>query len=203
MRAIAAAEGYAFSASPPYQILRTPSLTFAEICRITAIARLLDLFFNSGRFAASLVLVGQKAPLADFFDQCARRYETDETPAGSGRQTNHDLFWRLAEPFAGKEWREELRDALCFDFCRHELPTAGRLPAFFPGIGSGGEWGKGAESVAARGLEIAPGSRVRTFTRRFMRDYTRLPWGEGPATLSFVHVSAPGMGLRVYVRRTG
>lgn len=203
MRTIAAAEGYAFSSTPPYQILRTPSLTFAEICRITAIARLLDLFFNNGRFAASLALVARHAPLADFFDHCARLYEKDESLADLSRQGSHGLFWRLAECFAGEEWLEELRDALCFDFCRHELPPAGRLPAFFPGNGREGEWGKGLESGAVEGLAIVPGSRVRTFTRPFARDYTRFPWDEGAATLTFVHVSAPGLGLRVYVRRTG
>jgi anaerobic magnesium-protoporphyrin IX monomethyl ester cyclase len=203
MRAIAATEGYAFSATPPYQILRTPSLTFAEIGRITAIARLLDLFFNSGRFAAALELVRLKAALADFFDHCARRHETDDTLAELGRQGSHELFWHFAECFAGEEWREELRDALCFDFCRHEVPAAGRLPAFFAGNGQAGTWGKGEDSELLRGLEIAPGSRVRTFTRRFVRDYTHRLREEGPATLTFVYASAPGMGLRVYVRRTG
>ncbi len=203
MRTIAAAEGYAFSATPPYQILRTPALSFTEICRITAIARLLDIFFNSGRFGASLALLALKAPLAGFFDHCARLSEKDETLAEFSRQGSHEFFWRFAEGFAGEGWREELRDALCFDFCRLEIPAAGRLPAFFPDNGKAGDWGKGQENEMVRDLEIAPGSRVRTFTRRFVRDYTRTPWGEEETTLSFIHASAPGKGLRVYVRRTG
>ncbi|WP_279384592.1 DUF4080 domain-containing protein [Geotalea toluenoxydans] len=47
MRKIADSEGYAYSAAPPYKILRTPWLTYGDICRIELISRLVDLLYNS------------------------------------------------------------------------------------------------------------------------------------------------------------
>ena len=69
MRRIAAEEGYAYAATPPYKILRTPSLSFEEIGRIEDISRLLDLIANSGRFPVFLRAVAREMPLSSFFDQ--------------------------------------------------------------------------------------------------------------------------------------
>ena len=44
-----------------------------------------------------------------------------------------------------------------------------------------------------------PGSRVRTFAARFIKDYSVTPRAEGPVTLIFVYVSTPGAGLKVSV----
>ena len=54
MREIARRLNYRYSDSPPYTILVTPWLTYEDICRVENIGRLLDLFYNQGRFAASL-----------------------------------------------------------------------------------------------------------------------------------------------------
>ncbi len=48
-------------------------------------------------------------------------------------------------------------------------------------------------------MEIAVGSRVRTFSMAFERDYRGTPWGEEAVELLFVYVSAPGKGVRVEV----
>ena len=72
MRRIARDEGYRFSDTPPYKILSTPWLSFAEIGRIEAISRLIDLFLNSGRFGATLAELARTAPLARIFDKLAR-----------------------------------------------------------------------------------------------------------------------------------
>jgi len=201
MRRIAAAQGYAFSDAPPYQILHTPWLSFADVCRIVSIARLLDLFFNSGRFTAALAFVARTAPLARFFDHCARCCAELPGEPEAGRHGVYELFRRCGETFVGDEEREDLGDVLAFDFCCREYPAAGSLPSFLAVGSGGGKWGKGKE--ADPGVEAAPGSRVRTYTRTFGRDYTVTPWGKGHVVLTFVYVSAPGEGLRIFVRRTG
>ncbi|MDD2335425.1 MAG: hypothetical protein PHD01_02485, partial [Geobacteraceae bacterium] len=49
------------------------------------------------------------------------------------------------------------------------------------------------------GVNKPPGSRVRTFTVRFSKDYRTIPPIPGLIDLIFVYVSALGRGLRVEI----
>jgi hypothetical protein len=57
--------GLRFSPAPPYEILATSTLGFAELQRIRRLARCVDLFRNSGRFPAGLQLLTGTRP-SDF-----------------------------------------------------------------------------------------------------------------------------------------
>jgi len=199
MRGIAAKENYAFSASPPYKILHTPWLTFAEIRRIEGVSRLVDLFFNSGRFATTLTRIAEAQSLAEFFAGAAEYWESAEIPAGLSQPALFEALWRCAgRLLAGREL-EEVRDTLCFDFCLVQCPSGKALPAFF--AGEENTLAKDRRDDILGRLEIAAGSRVRTFSMGFGRDYRSMPWGEGRVELLFVYIAAPGKGLRVEVEK--
>jgi anaerobic magnesium-protoporphyrin IX monomethyl ester cyclase len=201
IRRIADAENYAYSAAPPYKILRTPWLSFAEICRIETIGRLLDLIFNGGKFRTFLAAVGTALPLSDFFAAAAAYWEEAELPPHLSQSALFDAAWRFTNDFMQEPQREAFRDALTFDFCLADYPAAGRCPDFFGDEGKQEQKGREREEIAslAQRLGIAAGSRIRTFSRSFARDYRSTPWGEGQVELKFVYISAPGKGLEVKV----
>jgi anaerobic magnesium-protoporphyrin IX monomethyl ester cyclase len=202
MRRIAEEEGYAYSASPPYRILRTPWLSFEEINRIEAIARLLDLYYNSGRFAATLAALARSAPLARIFADMATFRESVDQEAGRSLAALFEALWDFAGGLTAGEERERLREALCYDYCLAEYPAAGRLPRFFPEGGATMEVGEVREKRAdlARRLGINAGSRVRTFGWRFSVDPRRSPEETGEITLLFVYISTPGKRFEVRVQ---
>jgi len=201
MAAIAVREGYAFSATPPYTILRTPALSFDEIGHIEEISRLLDLYLNSGRFCRSLAALENQLPLADYFDRMA--HFTKKQP-GSGQTSLKGLFeqmWHFGRDILDPEATSAFRDALSYDFCLGEYPTTGILPSFFAE-----DWQKIRDSLPRQTIEAIlsnvekpSGSRVRTFTAAFRKDYRTTPATAGPVDLVFVYVATPGQGLRVEV----
>jgi anaerobic magnesium-protoporphyrin IX monomethyl ester cyclase len=201
MRKIAAEENYAFSAAPPYKVLRTPTLSFSDICRIETVSRLMDLVCNSGKFRTALTLAAQTHPLSRFFAAAAQYWEVAVLPPCLSQTALFEAIWQFTEGFLPAGEHEGFRDALCFDFCLAEYPAAGRLPAFFAGDGNTGRHGKDKDMDAAlkQQLGIAAGCRVRTYRQGFARDYRSVPWIEGPVELLFVYVSAPGRGLSVDV----
>ena len=201
MRRIARESRYAYSSAPPYTVLRTPWLSFEEIGRLTTCARLLDLYYNSGTFAVTLQAIAAAMPLAAFFSAFAPFWD-------EGTQLPHlspgTLFQRLWQ-FSLESWPEllpTLRDTLRFDFCLNS-PQAGALPEFLRAGEPAGarEPGRPPLPELARRLAIPAGSRVRTCTATFLRDYSRTPWEAGPVTLTFVHVTTPGKGESVTVLR--
>jgi anaerobic magnesium-protoporphyrin IX monomethyl ester cyclase len=201
MRKIAAEENYAYSSAPPYKVLRTPWLSFAEICRIETISRLIDLIYNSGKFRTVLTRIAETLPLSRFFATAAKQWEDTETLPNLSQPELFETLWRCAAGFLAERELAEFRDALCFDFCLADYPVTARLPGFFAGDGNPGRHGKEKEMSTGlkQQLGIAVGSRVRTFKHVFAKDYRGVPWIEGPVELLFVYISAPGRGLRVEV----
>lgn len=154
MRKIAAEEGYAFSDAPPYKILRTPWLSFAEIGRVETISRLLDLFYNSGRFAATLTVLAGFTPLARFFAAFAR-FREDEGVAGHLSLTAlFEALWAFTREFVPAPLAENVRDALRYDYCCAEYPGTGRFPGFFQEKDEGERRGKIDTGEVAKGLGI-------------------------------------------------
>jgi radical SAM superfamily enzyme YgiQ (UPF0313 family) len=198
MRTIAVEEGYLFSDTPPYRILQTPWLSFEEIARIEAIARLLDLYLNSGRFAASLAALASTAPLAKVFHRLALSGGYRDLETGKSPGVLFDELWRFGETAVTGDNREMLREALCFDYCLADYPVAGKLPRFFRE--SDGRRGGGAGPAdLARRLGVGKDCRLRTFGHRFTRD-PRTPAAAGSAReLLFVYITRPGQRLEVRV----
>jgi anaerobic magnesium-protoporphyrin IX monomethyl ester cyclase len=194
MRSIARKERYAYSEAAPYKVLHTPWLSFAEIRRIEGISRLLDLLYNSGRFATSLEELGSDAPLSEVFAAAAEFFEAEEIASNLSLPMLFEALWRFAGTRRAEAALERLRDALCFDLCLTGYP-GGNTPSFFESNVEKGERGAPAGIAAAR-----KGERVRYYRRQFARDYREKPWAEGGTELTFVYRSAPGEGLQVEVR---
>jgi anaerobic magnesium-protoporphyrin IX monomethyl ester cyclase len=203
MRKIAAEEKYAFSAAPPYKVLATPWLSFAEICRIETVSRLLDLIYNSGKFRTTLTLLVRSHPLSRFFASAAQYWEDTGHPPSLSQTALFEAIWQFTGEYLPAQEREDFRDALCFDFCLADYPALSRLPGFFDGEGNPGLHGKEKDMDAGlkQQLGIAAGSRVRTFRQGFARDYRSVPWIEGDVEFLFVYISAQEMGLRVEVMK--
>ncbi len=191
MRAIADREGYAFSASPPYTILRNPWLSYEDICRIETIGRLLDLFNKHGGFAAAFLILQRDRPFSAIIDSLARQAGNENLSSLSCRRV-FELFARLAEPLAD---RALLHDALFFDYCRSEMPLMGKLPSFAVEHQEKCSWP--ALRDLPNDLNLPPACRVKGFRYEFMCDYRAGVEGTGPTSVTFVYVSGAGRGLRV------
>ncbi|MRR07136.1 MAG: DUF4080 domain-containing protein [Deltaproteobacteria bacterium] len=198
---IATREGYAFSATPPYTILSTSALSFDEIGQIEEISRLLDLFFNSRRFTRSLATVGKYLDLVEFFDKMASFRQKEPGTGQLSLKHLFELIWRFGNEILTASAISTFRDALCYDFCLGEYPSAGLLPSFFTGKEKELRSSLPRQTVDAilAKVEIPSGSRIRTFTARFQRDYRSTPPTEGPVEQIFVYLSSSGRGLRVEV----
>lgn len=201
MTEIAVREGYDFSSTPPYTILRTPYLSFDEIGHIEDISRLLDLYFNSRRFTRSLAMMENYLPLTDFFDNMANFMKMEP---GTGQMSLKSLFerlWKFSVGILPKAAISEFRESLCYDFCLGEYPSAGILPSFFTVESSKSKDSSSRQTIDAvlAGINKPPGSRVRTFSARFTSDYRTIPPTPGLIDLVFVYVSALGQGLRVEI----
>jgi anaerobic magnesium-protoporphyrin IX monomethyl ester cyclase len=195
MRQLAAEKSYAFSATPPYTILRTPWLTYEEIGRIDTISRLLDLYYNSVRFPTTLRVVAAIMPLAEFFTTFAAAWEKEPhldhlRPETLAERLRAFCFAQLQGNYA------EIYDALRFDLCSAEYPPAS-LAVFFKDESK--QMKKESTPELSRRLAIPAGSRIRTFSAEFLHNYSTEPWGTAPAVLTFVYASAPQRGLSVSI----
>ena len=193
MRGIARKEGYAYAEAAPYKVLHTPWLSFTDIRRIDGISRLLDLLYNSGRFAAALEELSARTPLSQLFATAAGYFESEGIASNLSLPVLFEALWRFAGSRLEDRELERLRDALCFDLCLTGYP-GGNTPSFFSANVAKGERGAPAGLLAARA-----GERVRYYRRQFARDYRDKPWTEGAVELTFVYRSAPGEGLQVEI----
>ena len=193
MRSIARKEHYAYAEAAPYKVLRTPWLSFSEIRRIEGISRLLEVVYNSGRFATSIEELGASAPLSEVFAAAAEFFEAEELAANLSLPLLFEALWRFANERLKDEALERLRDTLCFDLCLTGYP-GGNTPSFFDSNMEKGEKGFPAGVPAARS-----GERVRYYRCQFARDYRDKPWTEQVTQVTFIYRSAPGKGLQVEV----
>jgi len=196
MRGIARQEDYQFSSSPPYTILRTPWLSFEDICRVETVGRLLDLFYNHGGFVTTLKLLQKGITFSALFDQLARKAGNENLSSLSTRRA-YELFARLSAATQDSADCHLLHDALFFDYCCTEMPLMGRLPSFVAQRDCDCAW-PGRRDLPD-GLNLPDKSRIKLFRFTFERDYRREPCETGPATVTFVYVSGAGQGLQVIV----
>lgn len=191
MRGIARKERYAYAESAPYKILRTPWLSFWEIRRIEGISRLVELLYNSGRFATTLAVFGADAPLARVFAAASDFFEARGLTTHLSLPVLFETLWDFGKETLGEVERELLKDALSFDYCLVGYPGGAR-PGFFD------LQTEDSEPAAPPVLPKAgKDERVRYYRHRFVRDYRPSPWREEPTSITFVYRSAPGAGLKV------
>lgn len=194
MREIADREEYAFSSHPPYTILRNRWLSYDDICRIETIGRLLDLFQKHGGFATAFRYLQRGRSLAAILDGMARRAGTENLSSFSRRRV-YELFADLADNLAGDDGREELHDALFFDYCHSEMPLMGKLPSFAAARQNLCSW-PGLRDLP-EGLDLPTGCRIKAFRHTFINDYRNAEWIKNPAACTFIYMSGAGQGLRM------
>ncbi len=125
--------GIRFDPNPPYGILGSADLTFAQLDRLRGISRLFDLLVNSGRFAFLLSgLAGHFERLAPALEDLDRYWrETGRyhrTHALRSLYAILDAY--LQERFTGTK-RRMLRELLARDYAHHERVVGGSEPVFF------------------------------------------------------------------------
>ena len=99
-----------FDSAPPYQILKTDRISFAQMQRLVRFARYWDLVANSGRFADLMPAILGDSPFARFLALSDWLYQnTDAT-----HRISPDRLQRLLERWLGNEnsGDESLRDDL-------------------------------------------------------------------------------------------
>lgn len=180
LRAQAAELGLRFDPNPPYAVLGTSQLTFAQLERLRTIGRLLDLTWNAGCFPTFL------ARLATAGGSLARGLERlvdDQAEHGWLRHpsSRSGLFMHLAGAVS-RAWRppeaQRLREALAYDLARCERPQPERTPGLFDTELTVEEqtWVTGV--VARR-----PGGRLRHFAAAFRH----LPGARGRTVCLFLY----------------
>ena len=109
------------SSYPPYEVLSTGALSFAEICRLRQMEEVVEIYYNSGRFSALLDdLLGREPSPARFFLALAT-FLPAQKPA---KYDYYDYLFRFGRQRGGNEVR--MAWLMRYDLCRHERPR--RLP---------------------------------------------------------------------------
>ncbi len=125
--------GLAFDPNPPYSVLSTPDLSFADLERLRGISRLLDLTYNSGRFQGLLSgLEGALGSLAAALEQLEGWWRSKGLfrQALSQRRIFEALAQFIDEADPGGEGAV-LKELLARDFARCERVVPGNIPNFF------------------------------------------------------------------------
>ena len=180
LRNRAAELGYRFSPFPPYRILETRWLTYTELGLIERCSQLLEEVYNSGRFPVTLEILDQLGLAGSFFSGQIKPLKTGGGSIGG-------LFQLLAEEFRERfpEQAERLIDGLKYDYCMLGYPGSS-LPDF---IGSplSDEPQKADLREMAEYLGFSKGERFRSFSARFIRNYTAADWPPGSVEIAFIY----------------
>ena len=115
--------GIRYAKKPPYEVLSTPDLSFAELSRLHGVSDLMERLRDSGRFphTLGLLLPAYFTPFA-FYDGFAA-YLQDKTGKPLQKISQRDLFVHLSDfARAGipQAAHGALSDALCADFAAFE-----------------------------------------------------------------------------------
>ncbi|MBR7162277.1 MAG: DUF4080 domain-containing protein, partial [Clostridia bacterium] len=134
MRREAEAHGIVYSPNPPYRVLQTRELSFAELMRLERIDGLNDRFSNSGKFAYTFPYLPKVCPSAfGFFDGLCDFAEARFACREIARLPQTEAFrllWEYANFINETEKQlplEEIRERLALDFL---LGETRRLPPF-------------------------------------------------------------------------
>lgn len=185
-----------FDPHPPYTVLATADLNFADLERLRGIGRLMDLTFNSGRcdrFLAGLTeACGGLAAGLTQLEEYWRRTGLFRHPL-SQRGIFEGLAAFVAAEFSGKTG-EELREQVARDFAHSERVVPGNAPDFFDTVLDGDEERWVREEVRQKQETIkGQGIKLQHFAARFRH----LPELTGPTLLLFLYYTETGRGLRV------
>ena len=182
--------------NPPYTVLATAELSFAELERLRGIGRLLDLTFNSGRFHHFLEGL-QKT--CSSLGQGLARLEAFWQKSGRFRHplSQRSLFegaWSFAKETFDGTVGKELEERIAYDFALTERVVPGNVPAFFDTELTDTEMQAvrdrvRQEAASLKGLPV----KVQYFSAAF----TRLPSLQKRTVLLFLYLTQTGKGMTV------
>ncbi len=125
--------GLEYDPNPPYSILRSADISYAELEMLRGISRLLDLLVNSGRFNFLLPLLTKRFNgLAACLEDIDRYWRDENLYQGPKplRETYLLMYEYLQRRVAADEI-EPYREALARDCAHHERVVGGSEPPFF------------------------------------------------------------------------
>jgi anaerobic magnesium-protoporphyrin IX monomethyl ester cyclase len=196
LRQQAAKFGIRFDPHPPYTVLATADLDFAELERLRGLSRLFDLTFNSGRFAGFLEglqaacssLAGGLERLEAFWrERGLFRHPLSQRRVFEG-------IWSFVQSEYLGERREELRDRLARDYAGSERVVPESAPEFFDTQLDEEETRK-VQARVREETERVRGKGIKL--QQFAAAFRRLPGVEGRSVLLFLYLTETGKGMTI------
>jgi len=120
MEAMAQSEGYLWTDHPPYQVLSTPSLSFAELLILDKLVACLNLFWNKGDFLEVWTAVLRSISPTACLKAVLSLMQGKNIPLHSqDRITRFEVMSAWIEQNWQGDERSYLSDALKWDWCRN------------------------------------------------------------------------------------
>ncbi len=176
LRRDAARLGIAYAPDPPYQVLRTPTLSFGELDALRDVETLLNWYGNSGRYPATLrALIGEGSAFAAYA-ALARTYRGGGVlDAARDERQRIAALWTHGRALHGVDARQ-LADALRLDtLCAGHLPE--QLPPDIVPVMDDAQ----REQDAALLRQLVPDSGVRRSCLIARFGFDVLTWRDGGA----------------------
>ena len=122
-----------FDPNPPYTILGSPDLSYAELQQVQEVSRLLDLTYNSGCFATFLhELTGDAGSFARGMVWLAGEWHRQDLfRFPQNRKEIFNNLTRIIERRGNDLSRQRLVESLAYDYARCERIVTNRIPSFF------------------------------------------------------------------------
>jgi len=196
LRLRAAKLGIRFDPHPPYTVLATADLDYAEIDKLRGLSRLFDLTFNSGRFAGFLAglqaACGSLAGGLERLEAFWRQRSLFRHPL-SQRGVFENVWGFIQAEYAGEK-REELRERLARDYAGSERVTPENAPAFFDTQMNEEEIQKVQARIKEK-TEKVRGKGIKL--QHFAAVFHHLPETEGRHVRLFLYLTETGKGMQV------
>ncbi len=187
--------GIIFDPQPPYTILKSTHLGYSELEQLRGVGRLLDLFYNSGRYRNLLPwLFDQFGHPSRFFSDLTLYWQREGLFAIS--HAARDLFFVL-EGFLSERFEGALlacaRDLLARDYALCERVASGTCPGFFNTRLSEAEAERVRLRLKAEIAKLSRSGKVQYFAALF----NSLPEISERGILLFIYYRKPASGWTV------
>lgn len=187
--------GLQFDPHPPYSILRSDDLAYADLERLRGIGRLLDLLVNSGRFQFLLPLLTERFHrLSACLEDIDRYWRKENLYQGtkSLRELFSLLYGYLQQRFDATEIAK-FREALARDYAHNERVVSGSEPPFFALDLNDAEQGVVRQTVKREVAQLKRSGKIQYFAAAFLA----LPDSPGRTILLFLYQSRARRGQQV------
>ena len=181
---------------PPYTVLRTRDLSFADLNRLRGISRIVDMTFNSGLFQGFLAgLETVFGSLAEAFEKIVSYWEEHGLFRNPLQRSDvYQNLWRFIRAAFGREEAILLGELLARDYARSERVVPGRAPSFFDTDLTTSQSARASALAREETLKFrGKGIKVQYFAALFRR----LPELNGPTVIVFLYLTGSGRKMKV------